>query len=272
MVRFGDTGYGRFTPQRPAGPICLGWFDLFWVHRGRMRLELGAEARGAETVELGGGAGVLLFPHTPFVIRALTPVAGASVQHFDLSGDAPADLPGPLRSLAGLRAGYRVFRPTDPAGVEQEIAAAMELAFEPTGPWTHEYRVARLMLTLGRLEATPRRVQGEAAHPRWAGLLKWLTQQPDLAAVSVTHMARQAGLSESHFRARFRAAFGQSPGRYLQRRRLQAAARQLRETDEPIKQIAAQAGYDELANFYRAFRAAFDLAPAAYRQRHAPRA
>ena len=44
------------------------------------------------------------------------------------------------------------------------------------------------------------------------------------------------------------------------------ACRLLRETDQPVAQIAGEAGFDSLSAFYRAFRSGTGQSPLAYRR------
>jgi hypothetical protein len=50
-------------------------------------------------------------------------------------------------------------------------------------------------------------------------------------------MARSVHLSRAHFLRSFRSTFGETPHRYLQRRRIERAMALLRDTDRPITEI-----------------------------------
>lgn len=84
---------------------------------------------------------------------------------------------------------------------------------------------------------------------------------------SLFDLAQRAGLSEFHFLRVFRKVTGVSPHQFLLRLRLNAAALQLRGTDQPITEIAYAAGFEDLSNFIRTFRAEFGTAPSRYRAR-----
>src|SRR5690606_27333582 len=101
-VRFRLTGYGHFDARRRVGPAHWAWFDLLWVHGGRVSLQIA----DGPAVTLRQGEGVLIYPHTPFFGEAITRVARASVQHFELLGRRARSLPLPLRELRGQRGGY----------------------------------------------------------------------------------------------------------------------------------------------------------------------
>ncbi|MBN8526255.1 MAG: helix-turn-helix domain-containing protein [Planctomycetes bacterium] len=69
-------------------------------------------------------------------------------------------------------------------------------------------------------------------------------------------------------RHRFRRIYGESPGRMLQRHRMDMAKSMLRETDEGMAEIARRVGYVRQHEFARAFRQHIGCTPSAYRQQH----
>lgn len=79
-------------------------------------------------------------------------------------------------------------------------------------------------------------------------------------------LAREVGMSRSAFAARFTELLGVPPVRYLTRQRLHLAARRLVETPDALAKIAFDVGYDSEAAFNRAFKRAYGLPPAAWRE------
>lgn len=73
-------------------------------------------------------------------------------------------------------------------------------------------------------------------------------------------------MSRSAFAAHFTELLGMPPVRYLTRQRLQLAARRLVETPDALAKIAFDVGYDSEAAFNRAFKRAYGLPPAAWRE------
>ena len=65
--------------------------------------------------------------------------------------------------------------------------------------------------------------------------------------LDIATLARTALASEAHFIRSFKREFGETPHRYLQRRRIERAADRLRETDDPITQIALDVGFTSSA-------------------------
>jgi AraC-like DNA-binding protein len=87
--------------------------------------------------------------------------------------------------------------------------------------------------------------------------------------LDVEAVARVAHVSPAHFSRQFRATFGESPHRYLQRRRVERAMELLRETDRPVTEICFDVGFSSLGTFSRTFRAVVGESPSAYRTRFA---
>jgi len=85
-------------------------------------------------------------------------------------------------------------------------------------------------------------------------------------------LARLAHVSEAPFIRTFRATFGETPHRYLQRRRVERSMFLLRETDRPVTEICLEVGFTSLGTFSRTFRAIMGESPTAYRRRAAARA
>ena len=79
-------------------------------------------------------------------------------------------------------------------------------------------------------------------------------------------LAEKLNISQVYTRKLFNDLFGISPIRFIHNRRIEYACTQLRETELPIKTIAAQAGFNDLAFFYRIFSRSMNLTPAKYRQ------
>ena len=83
---------------------------------------------------------------------------------------------------------------------------------------------------------------------------------------TIEELSAQAGLSRTALADRFQRLLGEPPLRYLTRWRLALAARQLRETQEPLVRIAERVGYDSEAAFNRAFKREFGAPPASWRR------
>ncbi|MBV8945717.1 MAG: helix-turn-helix transcriptional regulator [Solirubrobacterales bacterium] len=87
--------------------------------------------------------------------------------------------------------------------------------------------------------------------------------------LDVPTLAAVAHVSPAHFARQFRATFGETPHRYLQRRRVERAMELLRDTDRPVTEICFDVGFASLGTFSRTFRAVIGESPSQYRARFA---
>jgi transcriptional regulator GlxA family with amidase domain len=85
--------------------------------------------------------------------------------------------------------------------------------------------------------------------------------------LDVPSLARIACVSPAHFIRTFRATFGETPHRYLQRRRVERSMFLLRETDRSLTEICLDVGCSSLGTFSRTFRDIVGEPPSAYRLR-----
>ncbi len=88
--------------------------------------------------------------------------------------------------------------------------------------------------------------------------------------LDVPAVAAVAHLSPAHFSRTFRATFGETPHRYLQRRRVERSMFLLRETDRSVTDICLDVGFTSLGTFSRTFHAIVGESPSDYRTGHAP--
>ncbi len=110
-----------------------------------------------------------------------------------------------------------------------------------------------------------RREPGAAQDARIAAVLTLLDASH--GRVSLSDMARHAGLSVSRFCHLFRAATGVPPSRCAMRLRMQRAQVLLADSSASLKEIAAQVGFDDESHFARAFRKLFGFNPTVGRER-----
>lgn len=88
--------------------------------------------------------------------------------------------------------------------------------------------------------------------------------------LDICHLARLAHVSEAHFIRTFRATFGETPHRYLQRRRVERAMFLLAHTKRDITEICLDVGFSSLATFSRTFTRVVGEPPSSFRARARP--
>jgi AraC-like DNA-binding protein len=123
----------------------------------------------------------------------------------------------------------------------QVLRAWLDGRTEPGHSWLLALRDPVIARTLARMHAEP------------------------AAPWTIELLARQANLSRATLTRRFSALVGEPPLAYLTRWRMELAARNLRETDEPVGAIAHRVGYESEFAFSRAFSRLRGMPPGRYR-------
>lgn len=85
--------------------------------------------------------------------------------------------------------------------------------------------------------------------------------------LDVPSLAKLAHVTEAHFIRTFRATFGETPNRYLQRRRIERAMFLLRNENTTVTDVCLAVGFTSLGTFSRVFTAIVGEPPSAYRRR-----
>ncbi|WP_327433656.1 GlxA family transcriptional regulator [Streptomyces sp. NBC_01236] len=98
---------------------------------------------------------------------------------------------------------------------------------------------------------------------------QWITEHPG-GDLSVESLAARARLSPRHFARAFQTETGMTPGRYVDRVRLEHARRLLEDTADGIEEISRASGYGTPEAMRRAFVRTLGSAPAEYRRRFRP--
>jgi AraC-like DNA-binding protein len=88
--------------------------------------------------------------------------------------------------------------------------------------------------------------------------------------LNVAAVAAVAHMSEAHFSRSFRSAFGETPHRYLQRRRVERSMFMLRESERSVTDISLDVGFSSIGTFSRTFHEIVGETPSQYRAGHGP--
>ena len=110
------------------------------------------------------------------------------------------------------------------------------------------------------------RAQARADNP-FADLIAWLPSNLQ-RRLDVPTLAAEAGLSERNFYRKFMETTGETPARYIETVRLDAA-RMLLAKGLPLKTIAAEVGLSPTSRFTKAFERRFGVSPRLFREMHA---
>jgi AraC-like DNA-binding protein len=82
-------------------------------------------------------------------------------------------------------------------------------------------------------------------------------------------LAAIAIVSPTHFIRTFKSTFGETPHRYLQRRRIERAMYLLRTTDRSVTDVCMEVGFSSLGTFSRTFSDIVGITPSQFRHRGA---
>ncbi len=157
----------------------------------------------------------------------------------------------------------------------QLIAAQMrKMCDTPRGSFQHVLDLLSMLATiaaassrdclaLGTCTLNPE--SNKEAHRRLSSVLNYIDSHPDEIPPQ-SEVARQVRLSPAAFSRFFKRCVGKTYVSYLNELRIGRACRALIETDLNITEIAYTAGFNNLSNFNRRFRAMKKLTPSAYRQ------
>jgi AraC-like DNA-binding protein len=83
--------------------------------------------------------------------------------------------------------------------------------------------------------------------------------------LDVPRLAQISCISAAHFIREFRATFGETPHRYLQRRRVERSMFLLRETNRSVTDVCLEVGFTSPGTFSRTFREIVGQTPTEYR-------
>ena len=106
----------------------------------------------------------------------------------------------------------------------------------------------------------------QSADDRFAPLHAWIAGHLD-TALTLARLAAEAGMSERSFERRYREATGLTPGRAVERLRVEAARQLLTETSLPFKRIATRCGFGTEETMRRSFLRVQGVGPQSYRAR-----
>jgi transcriptional regulator GlxA family with amidase domain len=120
-------------------------------------------------------------------------------------------------------------------------------------------------------------VTATAQRPVATGLLLHLRRAHDRIdraydqPLDLDRLAAVAGVSKYHFVRSFELAYGETPMRYLSRRRIERAQDLLRLVNVTVTEVCVLVGFTSLGSFSSRFREVVGETPTAYRDRWAAR-
>lgn len=144
----------------------------------------------------------------------------------------------------------------------QELLGALHRSFFLRAACFEAESCGLLSVLLSRLS---RLLSSQASPPRLQSSLEYIHRHY-AEPLSVQALAAMEFLSPSRYTALFRRLTQVSPQQYLIALRMQSARELIRNTDMPVKQVAAAVGYQDQLYFSRLYRRTFGLSPSQERQ------
>ena len=161
---------------------------------------------------------------------------------------------GPVWTSAGVTAGIDLAL----ALVEEDLGRSVALAVA-------RYLVVFLKRPGGQAQFSTA-LALQAGEDRFGALHDWVNDHLD-DALSLSVLAKRAGMSERSFSRHYAAATGLTPARAIERLRVEAARRLLSESRLPVKRIARRCGFGSEETLRRSFRRLLAVSPQDYRSR-----
>ncbi|MEM6532030.1 MAG: GlxA family transcriptional regulator [Myxococcota bacterium] len=156
------------------------------------------------------------------------------------------------------------------AGVTAGIDVALALIEEDHGPKLAG-EVARQLVVFVRRPGDQRQyssmLRAQVAAPdAFDALVSWIAGNLD-QELNTFALAERVRLGERQFRRRFVQIFGETPARYVERVRLDAAREQLVRSRASVDEVSATVGFRSADSFRRAFERRYGVSPSEYRSR-----
>lgn len=111
---------------------------------------------------------------------------------------------------------------------------------------------------------------GARKSPRWLERAREMLHERLPEAPALSEIAAEVGVHPAHLAHEFRRFYGTTAGEYLRRIRVERAARVVAETELPLSEVAAAAGFYDQSHFSNAFKRATGATPAEYRAAFRP--
>lgn len=154
-------------------------------------------------------------------------------------------------------------------GVSSGFDLALALVEEDYGREIALSVARRLVVFLKRPGSQIQFGELPAAAGNGEGLLnklgRWMTENIS-ADLSVERLAEQSAMSPRNFARVFTRQLGETPAKFVERMRLEAARKMLEDTDLAIEQIAEECGLGGLVSMRRVFLRHLNLTPSDYRR------
>lgn len=247
-----NSGFGLVTykPGGQLGPRPQTRIQLVVIHRGELTCEI-AERK----LFVGEGEGILLpvgaLIHFRFSPDRTTTHSWCEVPSF------PAELLPPARAY---------FQPAQCSKrLLQWLLGGWKSDENPVNAW--QLLTTAALMTIWEFIQNASLADSAAPKPPSLQRARQVIENRMHEPLTLTQIAREAGISPAYLSELATKHWHQPPMEFLWRRRVEEAARLLRDTGQSISEIAYQLGFANPFHFSRRFHHHFGIAPRTWRQR-----
>jgi len=247
---------GSYSQGGQVGPACWPHYDLIIVLEGVFDLTI-----DGSTISCKAGDACLIPPDHLF--RGIAGSGGITiwVQHFSVRKQtSKMGFSFPLKPVRWPGVGQWEWPRT-------LMARLSRLQNQPDATILDNPDWLLLAILLEEFKRAGPVEKGTSAAERIVQRLIDRIENHALPLPTLKEISEFSGWSVSFLRHRFRSVTGRTIGEFLKQRRMAESARLLAETRKPIKEIAMQAGYGDVAAFHRAFLERYKITPGQYRDR-----
>ena len=240
--------------KKGTGTITVD-FTPHTVHAGTIALILPGQLHSIEQYEQEAMEYENIIFHPNLLLSKMTDASGTDCFFPLLSGRISVPL---------------LYTPDTPC--YQEIAACVDANDEirRTNPPGYElfiksqlYMLFFLLINRCRTAETPR--ADRKSLDKMKRILKYI-ENHYMDKITIADIAKETGLSQSHFMKYFKNIMGTSFIDYLNEYRLTMASRLLISSESSILNIASEVGYENLSYFNRTFKKRYEMTPREYRK------
>jgi transcriptional regulator GlxA family with amidase domain len=228
------------------------WPLLRWLRRMAPRVRrLGSICTGAFVLAAAGLLdGRRATTHWKWCARL-----AAAYPHVNVEPDAIFVRDGPVITSAGIT-----------AGMDLALALVEEDFGRPAALWIARHLVMFMRRAGGQSQFSALLDLQAAEREPLRDLQTWVAEHLD-EDLSVERLAERVHMSTRNFARVFRQQVGWTPGRFIERLRVEAARRRLEESGAGLDQVARECGFGSPDSLRRSFVRVLRVAPSEYRSR-----
>ncbi|GIP33244.1 AraC family transcriptional regulator [Paenibacillus sp. J2TS4] len=243
-------------PNYQVGSRFIECYSIHFVREGQVKLE-----RGEESVILRQGDLFCLFPQIAYSYQVVPSSSPLQMCWLAIDG---GQVPSLLQAAGVVR--ERPYR-------EQAVGSHVNATLDALMDTLRELRgTSSSLAILAFIYQLFSQLAVRQANSPPVKRSAWVQQSVDFMnlhfaeGITIQDAANYAGVHRSHFSTVFTEQMGVPPLRYLQKLKMDKAARLLQDTSLPITEIALSTGYPDLFSFSKAFAKYFGQPPSHYRK------